>query len=295
MGERNRSKIGHAWSAAAIAATVFTALVLAGCSQNAASDSLLRIVGEGSAVPSAESTMRPPASPSSSPAAKVAWTSSVLSADAAAPLPHLTASNVNAVLLARREAHALALEKIAKQIAGLPARRDRKVAEILHDDAALRQAVENVMRQNSRIDKGQLVKGKYAVRVVLPLEQVATTMGEAMGEAPARRQIFGATAESDDSRPRELPATKKEAQRMAFEAAVADARARLLEAVKQQQIDNGRTLGALMEENPELSRFVIERVQNAPVAAKTHPLPADCRVVLEFDMDRLVRRIHARF
>lgn len=276
-------------------AILLAALALSACATGGGSQ-VLRVLGEGSAAPSAQETLRRP-SPAGRKAADapVAWSDRTIQGEGAvavAPGPR----DAGIVLLARRQAYDLAMHALAEEVMALPAGpKDRTVADALRNHPERAQALEGVVRRDAQEMSAGIAPGDgYVVRLSLPLAGVAEALAGVV-ESKTSDRLLGLAEPPEPTRPAQAPRDEKEARELSYRAAIGDARGRLLEAVRQVQVEPGRSVGDLMDENVEAAGFVLDRVGSARVRNRVHPQPVDCRVVVEFDAGRLVRRLRSRF
>lgn len=194
----------------------------------------------------------------------------MVSADAAIPADSL--DPLRGKLIARQEAKQNARRKLAERVEATEVHTGLTIGDVIEKDAAKREKVEDYIRTAQQKGVIKAEGGKCTVFLTLDLVPLNRILAE--GSTVAVDYSASATATA---------LTPEEYRKHAYEEAVENARARMLEYLKGLRLPENETLGELMVKDDAVDRAIRERVDMIIPAARFNE-DNNCEAALILDL-----------
>ena len=211
------------------------------------------------------------------------WAGETLEEKVTVPLPSDANSQIEAMMVARRQASDEALRQIGERLAAQPTPDGGTLGAMLDADGALKTRVEQVVRSATRLeDAKENVEGTFSL--VARLDE-ALIVGQIWPEGPAM-----ASPGREPAPRRTVARTRENDPVLAQASALAErqARANLLHAIQQRGLTPGYTIGERMTADPAAAEKARAVVREAPVVSVRYPDNESCEVVVELDLGSLL-------
>ncbi len=210
------------------------------------------------------------------PVPEVPWRNETITIQGRVSAPDTVDSVTQRKFIARAAARRTAKRNLAKEVMLLPIGHGRTLRDFILEFEEVVPKVEEIVTKPSVTKEEEISQGTWEVSVTLSLESLASLL---MRTYDKHAEIYG------EERPAVI--LSPEERDRAREAAVRDAFTKLMNLIKDLQVDAGITVGDVLSSKPEMQTKLVTLVQDARTTDVQYPGDGSCRVGLKVNISKV--------